>query len=285
MTAPLRLTPELPPRLPTPPIIADLSDNGLSPDANDKKISVVGDLYDQYAARRSPPARQSPEQSPDRRRPSPQPKGQDTPSPEFSGRAPPPPPAKGPTQIGPLGRNKSFGQPGPDRSPADNKKIRRANTVASKPTPRRAYEEEDGYGSAEHEESPRAASASLQRIRVKLHYKDDVRGMVSCLAQDMWTLFFLFEIPRHRQSISSAMTHETFVAKVQAKFGVSRVGLKYKDEDEALVTILDESDWESGKLYSLSRQGHVLQPMLTHSIRHSCRRFARVRKGSSGRQA
>jgi hypothetical protein len=43
------------------------------------------------------------------------------------------------------------------------------------------------------------------------------------------------------------MTHDTFVAKVQAKFKAAQVGLKYKDEDDSLITILDESDWESGE--------------------------------------
>jgi hypothetical protein len=35
--------------------------------------------------------------------------------------------------------------------------------------------------------------------------------------------------------------------KVQAKFNRTSLGLKYKDEDGGLVSIMDESDWDSGE--------------------------------------
>jgi hypothetical protein len=74
----------------------------------------------------------------------------------------------------------------PGRSPrtgvaADVKMVRRAKTVASGGQRKHTYEDEEGYGSAENEEVKRSLpieSTSLYRIRVKLHYQNDVRGLV-----------------------------------------------------------------------------------------------------------
>ncbi|EEB97753.1 hypothetical protein MPER_02860, partial [Moniliophthora perniciosa FA553] len=81
-------------------------------------------------------------------------------------------------------------------------------------------EEEEGYVSGDYDDGP----FELVKIRVKLHYKDDVRGM--------------------------ALTPETpfdeFMEKVTNKFGRSfgGLGLKFKDEDGGKVTLADESDYE-----------------------------------------
>ncbi|KAJ6593589.1 NADPH oxidase regulator NoxR [Mycena capillaripes] len=84
-----------------------------------------------------------------------------------------------------------------------------------------AYEEEEeGYASGEDFDGP----FELIKIRVKLHYDDDVRGM--------------------------ALTPETpfdeFMDKVTAKFGkdINGLTLKFKDEDGGKVSLRDESDYE-----------------------------------------
>lgn len=41
------------------------------------------------------------------------------------------------------------------------------------------------------------------------------------------------------------MTWDEFYSKVLTKFDLRSVGLKYIDEDETMVTLMDESDWES----------------------------------------
>lgn len=79
-------------------------------------------------------------------------------------------------------------------------------------------EEEEGYQSGEYEDY------ELVKIRVKLHYQDEVRGM--------------------------ALTPETpfdeFLERVTAKFGKSLngLGLKFKDEDGGKVSLRDDSDYE-----------------------------------------
>ncbi|KAJ7188592.1 NADPH oxidase regulator NoxR [Mycena filopes] len=81
-------------------------------------------------------------------------------------------------------------------------------------------EEEEGYASGEDFDGP----YELIKIRVKLHYDDDVRGM--------------------------ALTPETgfdeFMDKVTAKFGkdINGLTLKFKDEDGGKVSLRDESDYE-----------------------------------------
>lgn len=81
-------------------------------------------------------------------------------------------------------------------------------------------EEEEGYQSADYEDAP----FELVKIRVKLHYEDEVRGM--------------------------ALTPETpfdeFLERVTAKFGKSLngLGLKFKDEDGGKVSLRDDSDYD-----------------------------------------
>ncbi|KAF9010469.1 NADPH oxidase regulator NoxR [Cyathus striatus] len=81
-------------------------------------------------------------------------------------------------------------------------------------------EEEEGYGSGEYDDGP----YEFVKIRVKLHYQDDVRGM----ALDPQTPF------------------GEFMEKLTSKFGTSINGLtlKFKDEEGGKVTLQDESDYE-----------------------------------------
>ncbi|RDB24740.1 Neutrophil cytosol factor 2 [Hypsizygus marmoreus] len=81
-------------------------------------------------------------------------------------------------------------------------------------------EEEEGYASGDYEDAP----FELIKIRVKLHYQDDVRGM----------------------TLGPDMPFEEFMDKVTSKFGkgINGLGLKFKDEDGGKVTLQDESDFE-----------------------------------------
>lgn len=95
--------------------------------------------------------------------------------------------------------------------------------VTRRPTLRqtRVYEEEEeGYVSGEYEDGP----FELIKIRVKLHYQDDVRGM----------------------ALTPETPFEDFLDRVTQKFGRSMngLGLRFKDEDGVKVTLRDESDYE-----------------------------------------
>jgi len=84
-----------------------------------------------------------------------------------------------------------------------------------------AYEEEEeGYASGEDFDGP----FELIKIRVKLHYDDDVRGM----------------------ALTPETPFEEFMDKVTAKFGkdINGLTLKFKDEDGGKVSLRDESDYE-----------------------------------------
>ncbi|KAI0686524.1 hypothetical protein C8Q76DRAFT_636177 [Earliella scabrosa] len=80
-------------------------------------------------------------------------------------------------------------------------------------------EEEEGYVSGEYEDV-----FEMVKIRVKLYYREDVRGMA-----------LLPETP-----------FEEFVDMVTRKFGVvpGGLGMKFKDEDGGKVTLRDEMDYE-----------------------------------------
>jgi hypothetical protein len=93
-----------------------------------------------------------------------------------------------------------------------------------------AYEEEEGYGSGgEYDLAYDQQTLSLSKIRVKLHYQDDVRGM----------------------TMTPDITFEEFVERVTSKFGRGSGGgrgggmtFKFRDEDGGMVTLRDESDFE-----------------------------------------
>jgi hypothetical protein len=96
---------------------------------------------------------------------------------------------------------------------------------SKRPTHNRALsytyeEEEEGYGSGEYEDAP----YEMQKIRVKIHYQDEIRGMT--LPGD--TIFV------------------EFMEKVTAKFEKSLTGLriKFKDEDGGQMSLRDESDFD-----------------------------------------
>ncbi|KAF8639564.1 hypothetical protein AX17_001466 [Amanita inopinata Kibby_2008] len=98
--------------------------------------------------------------------------------------------------------------------------MRRKGTKRMVPRRVPSYEEEEGYGSGEYEEIP----YDLQKIRVKIHYQEEMRGM----------------------AISSDTTFVEFVDKLTSKFNRSLTGLgiKFKDEDGGQVSLRDESDYE-----------------------------------------
>ncbi|KIJ51209.1 hypothetical protein M422DRAFT_58816 [Sphaerobolus stellatus SS14] len=81
-------------------------------------------------------------------------------------------------------------------------------------------DEEEGYVSGDYDDAP----FELVKIRVKLHYKDDVRGM----------------------AVTPEMPFEEFVDRVTAKFGKNpnELELKFKDEDGTRVSLMDDSDFD-----------------------------------------
>ncbi|KAK7045663.1 hypothetical protein VNI00_007496 [Paramarasmius palmivorus] len=100
------------------------------------------------------------------------------------------------------------------------KVTRRGTTRAASRIASSYEEEEEGYASGDYEDGP----FELVKIRVKLHYKDDVRGM----------------------ALTPETPFEEFMEKVCSKFGrnFGGLGLKFKDEDGGKVTLADESDYE-----------------------------------------
>ena len=103
------------------------------------------------------------------------------------------------------------------------RKPTRRGTLSRGPSARAmsAYEEEEeGYVSGEYDDQP----YELSKIRVKLHYQDDVRGIV----------------------VTPDISFEEFLDRVSVKFGkrVGELGMKFRDEDGGRVTLRDESDFE-----------------------------------------
>ncbi|KAH8115417.1 hypothetical protein DFH11DRAFT_1543505 [Phellopilus nigrolimitatus] len=84
-----------------------------------------------------------------------------------------------------------------------------------------SYEEdEEGYVSGEYDDGP----FELTKIRIKIHYQDDVRGM----------------------TLTPDTPWEEFVQRVTQKFNKRLDGLtmKFKDEDGGKITLQDDSDFE-----------------------------------------
>jgi len=80
------------------------------------------------------------------------------------------------------------------------------------------YEEEEGYASGDE------PGEDTMKIRVKLHYQDDVRGMT------FW----------------SDMSWSQFLARVTGKFSrqLDGLGMQFRDEDGERVSLRDEMDFE-----------------------------------------
>ncbi|GLB37380.1 putative NADPH oxidase regulator [Lyophyllum shimeji] len=101
------------------------------------------------------------------------------------------------------------------------RKLTRRNTGRTVGRVQSTYEEEEeGYASGDYEEAP----FELVKIRVKVHYQDEVRGM----------------------TLTPDVPFEEFMEKLAAKFDktLSMLGVKFKDEDGGKVTLRDESDYE-----------------------------------------
>ncbi|KAF8736521.1 hypothetical protein AX14_014421 [Amanita brunnescens Koide BX004] len=106
-------------------------------------------------------------------------------------------------------------------APVGGSMKRRSTAKRSTRGSSRAYEEEEeGYGSGDYEDLP----LDMQKIRVKIHYKEEVRGM----------------------ALLADTTFAEFMDKVTSKFEKSMTGLgvKFRDEDGGQVSLRDESDFE-----------------------------------------
>ncbi|KIM78245.1 hypothetical protein PILCRDRAFT_824726 [Piloderma croceum F 1598] len=101
------------------------------------------------------------------------------------------------------------------------RKLTRRNTRRLTAAPSMYNEnEEEGYGSGEYDDGP----FELVKIRVKLYYDSDVRGM----------------------ALTPDTRYEEFLERVTSKFGKSLDGLemKFKDEDGGKVSLRDDSDYD-----------------------------------------
>lgn len=86
-----------------------------------------------------------------------------------------------------------------------------------------AYEEEEeGYGSGDYDDGP--AFADLSKVRVKVRFKDEVRGL----------------------AVTPDVTFVEFMDMLSSKFGIpaNKLDVKFKDEDGGHVSMKDEMDYE-----------------------------------------
>lgn len=112
----------------------------------------------------------------------------------------------------------------PARAPSSFGGSMRSGTLKRRPTRRMAQsvyeEEEEGYvtGSGEWEEY------ELMKIRVKIHFEDDTRGM----------------------AVDPALPFAEFMDRIANKFDMAASGIrvKFKDEDGGKVSLRDESDYD-----------------------------------------
>lgn len=104
------------------------------------------------------------------------------------------------------------------RSPSVRRKYSRSQPVNQ---PVNLYEEEEGYASGDFDD---ASTYELAKIRVKVHYQGEVRGMALTL-----------DVP-----------FEEFMDRLAAKFGLvpNMLDVKFKDEDGGKVSLKDESDYD-----------------------------------------
>lgn len=133
-----------------------------------------------------------------------------------------------PNNLPPIARSGSRSAPASNYAPSSfgggsmKRRVTRRNTGRTQSSRIQSTyeEEEEGYASGDYDDGP----FELVKIRVKLHYKDDVRGM----------------------ALTPDVTFEEFMDKVTSKFGKGFGGLslKFKDEDGGKVTLQDESDYD-----------------------------------------
>ena len=83
-------------------------------------------------------------------------------------------------------------------------------------------EEEEGYGSGDYDDG--SAFAEFSKVRVKVRFNDEVRGL----------------------ALTPDVTFVEFMGMLSSKFAVpvSRMDVKFKDEDGGLVSLKDEMDYE-----------------------------------------
>lgn len=83
-------------------------------------------------------------------------------------------------------------------------------------------EEEEGYGSGGYDDG--SAFVEFSKVRVKVRFNDEVRGL----------------------ALTSEVTFAEFMGMLSSKFAVpvSRLDVKFKDEDGGLVSMKDEMDYE-----------------------------------------
>jgi len=110
--------------------------------------------------------------------------------------------------------------PLPTQAPSLTRKQTRIQAVPSK-SPISVYEPEEGYVSGDYEEVV-PASYNLAKIRVKVHYQDDVRGM----------------------ALPPGTSFLEFMNKLCIKFGATALDVKFKDEDGGKVSLKDDGDYE-----------------------------------------
>ncbi|KAF8828766.1 hypothetical protein HHX47_DHR3000114 [Lentinula edodes] len=133
-----------------------------------------------------------------------------------------------PNNLPPIARSGSRSAPASNYAPSSfgggsvRRRVTRRNTArtANSRIQSSYEEEEEGYASGDYDDGP----FELVKIRVKLHYKDDVRGM----------------------ALTPDTSFEDFMDKITSKFGkgFGGLGLKFKDEDGGKVTLQDESDYD-----------------------------------------
>lgn len=130
-----------------------------------------------------------------------------------------PPPSAGPRRAPSSYAPSSYGG-GSMRRKSTRRGAGGARSVGSGARSTVYEEEEEGYVSGDYEDAP----FELVKIRVKLHYQDDVRGM----------------------AVTPEMPFDEFVDRVTAKFGKNpnEIALKFKDEDGTRVSLRDESDFD-----------------------------------------
>jgi len=86
-----------------------------------------------------------------------------------------------------------------------------------------AYEEEEeGYGSGDYDDG--STFAEFSKLRVKVRFKDEVRGL----------------------AVTPDVSFAEFMGMLSSKFAipVSRMDVKFKDEDGGQVSMKDEMDYE-----------------------------------------